>query len=169
MLIKVFKDTHWHLVSFQLLNLTVVVFSCNIIKQCLKLYVWLIKNRFYFRILSKTSISVDELKVLRISFSDVTTSRLTVSWISPSSADQINHYKVSWSPTDNSHSGGNSKVPKSSSSFVITDGVTAGKTYTVTVSSINTETRVDHLRTTSLSETQALSMITFIWSNFKYN
>ena len=114
-----------------------------------------------------TSISVDELKVKSISFSDVTTSKLTVSWTPPSSTGQINHYKVSWSPADNSHSGGNNEVPKTSSSFDITTGVTAGKTYTVTVSSINTDTRKDHLRTTSLSETQALSMLKLIWLNLK--
>ncbi|XP_060592884.1 tyrosine-protein phosphatase 10D-like [Ruditapes philippinarum] len=103
--------------------------------------------------------SVSDLKVTRITFQSVTTSGFKVLWTPPSGgqASHINMYKVEWSlkNSDNSLAGGNSEVSASTTSFDISTGVTAGKTYKVKVTSVNTKTMQGHTRTTFLTLEQA--------------
>ncbi|XP_060571644.1 uncharacterized protein LOC132729832, partial [Ruditapes philippinarum] len=105
--------------------------------------------------------SVSELTVTSITFQSVTTSGFTVSWTPPSGgkASYINKYEVEWSLkiSDTSMAGGNNEVSASTTSFDISTGVTAGKAYEVNLISVNTNTRKDHTRKTSMTLEQASS------------
>lgn len=100
------------------------------------------------------------MKEISFPAGSVTTSGFKVHWTQPDMASYVNSYVIEWKPKspDNNFNGGNGNVASSGTFFVINTGVTAGKTYTVTVTSKNTQTQSNVPRTTSLSKEQAASM-----------
>ncbi|XP_053390207.1 protein sidekick homolog, partial [Mercenaria mercenaria] len=106
-------------------------------------------------------VSVSELKVLAINFpsASVGTSGFRVSWTPPSTdkASQISSYIVYWrvKTGDNSQDGGSKVVLRTATTALVNTGVTSGKTYIVTVTSVNIWTQSGRSRTTSLANEQA--------------
>lgn len=96
---------------------------------------------------------VTELKVTGITFSQVMTTQLTVSWTPPvGKTSYINKYVVEWKFSDNT---GSDSKDVSTNTATTLSGLTPGKTYIVNIISLNDDTEPGVLRTTSSSNQHA--------------
>jgi hypothetical protein len=93
-------------------------------------------------------ISVQELQVTGITFTNIKTTEFTVSWTAPTRSSYVSRFDVEW------QSGG--KVVSATSPQRVT-GLTPGKTYEVKVITNDTATEPGVTRTTYTSKQQAAS------------
>ncbi|XP_052809317.1 titin-like [Mya arenaria] len=89
--------------------------------------------------------SVVELRVTNINFQGITTSQFSVSWVIPDEKGQyIQTFVVEWMPKDNTFGDGGTKTLSGSPTTALIDsGISAGKSYTVKITSINSQLGVN--------------------------
>ena len=102
-------------------------------------------------------ISVSQLMVSDITFTNVETSSLRVSWTGPTMyLSHVSSYSVSWSPKGTGSGVMNTDLITASS---ISGLPTAGAVYTVTITTYNDVTQVDSPRSVSTHKQQATSKL----------
>ncbi|XP_052808917.1 uncharacterized protein LOC128237427 isoform X2 [Mya arenaria] len=89
--------------------------------------------------------SVVELRVTNINFQSITTSQFSVSWVIPDEKGQyIQTFVVEWMPKDNTFGDGGTKTLSDSPTTALLDsGISAGKSYNVKITSINSQLGVN--------------------------
>ena len=97
-----------------------------------------------------------------VGFSGIQTNAITVSWTTPENYKHfINNFMVTWRTITGTSNTGSKNLDNSKTSYTLTNGIDPGRAYTVTVTSVNTETEQGSQRTTSVVKEQAASKITF--------
>ncbi|XP_052811419.1 fibronectin-like [Mya arenaria] len=88
--------------------------------------------------------SVAELRVTNINFQGISTSQFSVSWDIPDGkAQYIQTFVVEWMPKDNTIGGGTKTLSGSFTTALLDSGISAGKSYTVKITSINSQLGVN--------------------------
>ncbi|XP_052809320.1 neurogenic locus Notch protein-like [Mya arenaria] len=88
--------------------------------------------------------SVAELRVTNINFQGISTSQFSVSWDIPDGkAQYIQTFVVEWMPKGNTIGGGTKMLSSSFTTALLDSGISAGKSYTVKITSINSQLGVN--------------------------
>ncbi|WAR08136.1 hypothetical protein MAR_018094, partial [Mya arenaria] len=88
--------------------------------------------------------AIAELRVTNINFQGISTSQFSVSWDIPDGkAQYIQTFVVEWMPKDNTIGGGTKTLSGSFTTALLDSGISAGKSYTVKITSINSQLGVN--------------------------
>jgi len=98
--------------------------------------------------------SVTDLQVTQLKFSSLPTF-IMVTWTPPNvGVDAISSYSIQWQPLDNSFDGNSTTAMENEANIT---QLIPGKAYLITVTSVNNQTELGALRTTSVSGEHAAS------------